>query len=284
MLNNPPPKRPHPLEDRPEPPAPPNPEAQEQPPQRPQIALRIPVVRPNVTYVLLAVNVIVFAIGLLSPQMGATFFREGASRPMDVLIQGEYYRLLTAMFLHAGLLHILFNAYALYIIGSSIEPLFGHVRFAIIYILGGLSGSVLSVALGDLSANVGSVGASGAVFALFGAEMVYLYRHRKLLGERANVQLRSLLMLLAVNFFIGIASTAPGASVRIDNWAHLGGLVGGVILTWLIGPYFALKRHPVVTDALAAEDVNPLESKYWAVSLFLIALVGILAVVTLLVR
>src|SRR5690606_30425031 len=118
------------------------------------------------------------------------------SRAHEVLVQGQYHRLFTAMFLHAGLLHIFFNMYALYLFGSILEPLFGHLRFIIIYLLGGLTGSVLSVVLGDPNPPFAqmvfagaSVGASGAVFAIFGAEMVFIYRHRALLGERGRAQL-----------------------------------------------------------------------------------------------
>jgi len=280
MLNDPePPKRnPHPLEQQPQ--------ALEQSsqPARPQIRVRMPIVRPSMTYVLIAINVIIFLVGMLSPRLEAQILREGASRPVEVLIQGEYYRLFTAMFLHGSLAHIFFNAYALYIIGSSLEPLFGHGRFTSIYLLGGLAGSVLSVVMGDLTSNVGSVGASGAVFAIFGAEMIYLYRHRKLLGERGQAQFRNMLFLIAVNFLIGIISSTPGANVRIDNWAHLGGLVGGLILTWLVGPIFALKLNPLAPEAAVAEDTNPFHQKYWAISLYGIGLIAILAVVTLAVR
>lgn len=281
MLNDPQPpnRKPHPLEQSPQPV-----EVQDEQPARPQIRLRMPVVRPTVTYVLIALNVAIFLIGMLSPQLQVQFFREGASRPLDVLIQGEYYRLFTAMFLHGSILHIFFNAYALFIIGSSLEPLFGHARFVVIYLLGGLGGSILSVILGDLSANVGSVGASGAVFAIFGAEMIYLYRHRQILGARGQAQFRNMLFLIGINFLIGIASSTPGANVRIDNWAHLGGLIGGLILTWLVGPILVLKWNPLVPETAVAEDTNPFNQKYWAVSLYGISLIAILAVVTFSVR
>lgn len=261
-----------------------SPEAEEDYEPRQPIIFRVVAIQPIVTYTLLAINILVFLAGLFSPNLERLLFEFGVSSPREVLLSGDYYRLVTAMFLHGGLMHIFFNGYALYVIGSYLEVLFGHARFAVIYLLGGLAGSVLSVIMGDLSLNIGSVGASGAVFAIFGAEMVYLYRHRALLGERGAAQLRNLLFLLALNFFIGIASGAPGARVRIDNWAHLGGLLGGIALTWLAGPRFLAQPHPAVPGALVADDINPLENKYWAVSLYLIVLVGILAAVTLMVR
>jgi membrane associated rhomboid family serine protease len=176
--------------------------------------------------------------------------------------------------------------YALNIIGRQIEPVFGTVRFALIYLLGGLAGSVLSIVLGNVDPlqGVPSVGASGAVFALFGAEMIYLYRHRKVMGTRATRQLRSLVMLLGLNLFIGIASWFGNSGIRIDNWAHMGGWLGGVILTWFIGPLFVVTHDPQDANIRVAQDTNPLDKRYWLISLYGIALIGVLAVFTFLAR
>jgi rhomboid protease GluP len=275
------PHRAHPLEEAPPPPRPP-----ENEPPEPQTTLQIKVVPPRATYVLLAINLIVFALGFVLPDLGDRMFMLGASRAYEVLVGGQYYRLVTAMFLHGNLAHIFFNMYALYIIGRGIEPIFGSTRFSIIYLLGGLAGSVLSVVLGNPSPfeGVPSVGASGAVFALFGAEMIYLYRHRALLGERAGRQLRSLLMLLGLNLFIGLASWTGGSRIRIDNWAHIGGLIGGLILTWLLGPIFKAQIDPEKPYRLIAQDTNPLSKNYWLVSLYGIALITILAFFSMQVR
>ncbi|HLV34570.1 MAG TPA: rhomboid family intramembrane serine protease [Spirillospora sp.] len=285
MLNDPRPpgKRRHPLEEGPPPPRPPELDTQ---PQPPRMTLRIPVVPPRATYVLLAINLLVFALGYLSPRLGQQMFIFGANRTYEVLVEGEYHRLFTSMFLHGGFMHVFFNMYALYIIGRGIEVVFGSARFSIIYLLGGLAGSILSVVMGNPSpiSGVPSVGASGAVFALFGAEMVYLYRHRKLMGERATRQLRSLLMLLGINLFIGLASWTEGSAVRIDNWAHMGGLVGGLLLTWLIGPVFSARIDPVQPQCLIAQDTNTLQKNYWLLSLYGIALVAVLALFSSLVR
>lgn len=248
--------------------------------------LRIPLAPARATYVLLAINLLVFALGFLLPDLGERLFAQGASRAYEVLVLGQYHRLVTAMFLHGNLAHIFFNMYALYIIGRGIEPVFGSTRFTLIYLLGGLAGSVFSVAMGnpDPFQGVPSVGASGAVFALFGAEMVYLYRHRALMGERAGRQLRSLLMLLGLNLFIGLASWTSGSRIRIDNWAHIGGLIGGLVLTWLLGPIFKAEIDPTQPARLIAHDTNPLPKNYWLVSVYGIALIGILAFISLRVR
>lgn len=291
MTESPPPRRRHPLEAAPQRPAPQTPPAGgPNAPQRQRVLLT-GAARPLVVLALIAVNVAVFAAGFLLPDVGDWLFLNGASRAHEVLVQGQYHRLFTAMFLHAGLLHIFFNMYALYLFGSILEPLFGHLRFIIIYLLGGLTGSVLSVVLGDPNPPFAqmvfagaSVGASGAVFAIFGAEMVFIYRHRALLGERGRAQLRSLLLMLGMNLLIGIASTAPGAAVSIDNWAHLGGLAGGLALTWLIGPRFVIQADALRPGLLVARDTTLANRRESLALVYALGLVGVLLVATFLAR
>ncbi|MEP7293047.1 MAG: rhomboid family intramembrane serine protease, partial [Chloroflexota bacterium] len=211
----------------------------------------------------------------------------GANHPPDVIAGGEMHRLFTSMFLHASIygarnqfvlqnsIHLIFNMYILYAVGRQIERLFGHLRFGLIYILGGLAGSVLSVVLSD--ANTYSVGASGAVFAVLGAQFVYLYQHRKLLGARGRAQMQSLIILAVINLVYGVIS-GYGSGLRVDNWAHIGGALGGLALTWAIGPIFIVRRHPEQADALLGEDINPLKNRIWALSLYVVALMVILIV------
>lgn len=245
---------------------------------------RLPRVAPRLTLALLAVNVVVYALGNLLPFAGRQFFLAGASRTYEVLVQGEVQRLFTAMFLHASLMHLFFNMYALYIIGRGVEGLFGHARFLLIYLLGGLTGSLLSVALGstDPWMSARSVGASGAVFAIFGAEMVWLFRHRRLLGAAAGRQLRSLLMVLGLNLAIGLLSSVGAGGMRIDNWAHLGGLAGGLALAWAIGPVYRPQPHPTLAGAFQLRDGNPFSAGWWLAALYALAWVAlVVALVTL---
>jgi rhomboid protease GluP len=270
-----PPKR-HPLERQPAPPG-------ENPAPRQRVNLRIPSVQPRVTYALIAINVLIFLIRATSPQTDEQIFLWGAAHPPDVLLNGEYYRLLTAMFLHAGIFdgrggyvltqsaHLIFNMYVLYAVGGSLERLFGHSRFLIIYLLGGLTGSILSVLLNP--ANVYSVGASGAVFAIIGAEFIYLYHHRKLMGAAGRARRQSLIIFGVMNLVVGFLSAIPGSGGAIDNWGHIGGLVGGLILSWFISPILNLKMHPDHPDELLGVDVNPLSRRYWVVSVYATALV-----------
>lgn len=285
----PPPKRPHPLEappprPRPSAPPPPNPASgKARIPLGPnQILLRIPTVQPYITYVLIAINVAIFALRVLSPALNVQLVEWGANNQTAVLVNGEFHRLLTAMFLHAGLLdargqlvaqnalHLVFNMYALWIIGGPQERMFGHVRFGLIYLLGGLTGSVASALLGG--PDVYSIGASGAVFAIFGAEFVFWYRHRLLFGAGGRARLRSLASLLVINLAFGLLANLGGGPFRIDNLAHIGGMIGGVALTWFLGPYYNLRRDPDKPMEFIAEDTNPLRNNVAVVVIYASAL------------
>jgi len=283
LPEQPPERRPHPLEEKSLPSAPP-PDA----PRRTPVTLRIPSVKPTATYILIGINVLVFIIRALSLQIDVSLFEWGANNPVSVFQNGELYRLLTSMFLHASIhapsgqllfqnaLHLILNAYVIYVTGRGIEPLFGHVRFTVIYILGGLAGSIASAILSP--AAVYSVGASGAAFAILGAEFVYLYKHRKLLGVRGRSQMNSLISLAVINLAFGILSSFSTNGTRIDNWAHIGGAIGGLALTWFLSPYFLPRRDLERPDTLIADDINPLRSKVWAISAYIAVLMVLLII------
>jgi membrane associated rhomboid family serine protease len=118
-----------------------------------------------------------------------------------------------------------------------------------------------------------SVGASGAVFAIIGAEFIYLYHHRKLMGAAGRARRQSLIIFGVMNLAVGLLSALPGSAMSIDNWAHIGGLVGGLILAWFISPILNLKMHPEHPDELLGVDTNPLSRRYWVVSVYATALI-----------
>ncbi len=209
------------------------------------VKLQLPVVRPVLTYVLLAAIIAIYVVQFIIDQTGDPLqvnpiLDWGVLDYGRVLINGEWYRLLSAMFLHLSPAHIFFNAYALWRFGSFVEMTFGHVRFGLIYFLGGLSGALASLILGRGA----SAGASGAIFAIFAAEIVFLYFHRELLGARAGTQLRDLLILAGVNLLLGVISNTGISTERIDNWDHIGGFFGGLALAALITPRFDLDAAP----------------------------------------
>lgn len=205
----------------------------------PTIAYRVPLSRPRATYVLLAINVLVFlamtgfgvlvGLGLSGSQDTRVLLYFGALQSR-LVARGEYHRLVTSMFLHIGLLHLLFNSYALYILGLDVERLYGTARFLMVYLLSGLGGSLASFALG--SARV-SAGASGAIFGLIGASIAYFYYvNRRTRGQVGRAQLQNLLFLAGVNLVLGF--TIPG----INNLAHMGGLAFGAALGAILRPRY----------------------------------------------
>lgn len=177
--------------------------------------------KPVVTYTLIAINVIIFAIGIvlnLSDTLINLFANYG-----PLVVSGEYYRLFTSMFLHANIVHLLFNMYALYLLGSQAEGFFGKVKFLLIYILSGISGSLLSILLNQ---GIASVGASGAIFGILGALLYFGYHYRVYLG---NTLIREIVPIILINLAFGFMMNG------IDNFAHIGGLVGGITTAMAVG-------------------------------------------------
>ena len=176
---------------------------------------------PYITYIIMGICFIMFLITGMGNDTGV-LIEYGAN--LDVFVKnGEYYRLLTSMFLHSGLLHLFFNMYALYIIGPQVESFFGKTKYLIIYLLSGISGSLLSVAF---NVNTVSVGASGAIFGLFGALLYFGYNYRGYLG---NVIKSQILPVVIINLIFGFISTG------VDVAGHIGGLIGGIIVSSVLG-------------------------------------------------
>lgn len=176
------------------------------------------------TKVLVAAILGVFVLELVSAGAGSVgsitgerLLRVGALQPY-LVADGDIYRLFTAMFLHFGLFHIAFNAWALWVFGGQVERDYGTTRFVLIYFVSGFVASATSYAFGP--ATMIGAGASGAIFGVFGAFVAYNYRRRHLAFHSAN--LRSAALLLLINALFAFTNPA------IDWRAHLGGFVAGV--------------------------------------------------------
>lgn len=241
------------------------------PPGFRRIAVSFPLTRPRLMFILLGINLLIFMYYFSLPRLEQIEFLLEWGKVNEFIVDGEYYRLFTSMFLHLDLTHMLLNGFALYIFGRDVEALFGTPRFAIIYFLGGLSGSLASFVFTDGV----SVGASGAIFAIFGAELVYLYHHRELHGKNGQRLFSRLILFMMLELAIGFIGSTGIGNFRIDNAGHIGGLVGGVVLAWFIGPAYSIRRDPVVENQLRVVDENPFER--WALSGFLYA-VGLVAI------
>lgn len=179
---------------------------------------------PIVTYIIMAICIILFVLMELSggSTNGETLLKFGAS--LDVLVKdGEYYRLFTCIFLNIGIMHLLCNMYSLYIIGREVESLFGKIKYIIIFILSGISGSIMSLAF---THNTISAGASGAIFGLLGALLYFGIHYRTYLGEAIK---RSVIPIIIVNLIISFFAEG------IDLAAHVGGLIGGILVAMMVG-------------------------------------------------
>lgn len=181
--------------------------------------------KPIVTYSLIFICILVFILMYVLGNGSTdnyTLLVFGAN--VDILTKnGDYYRLFTSMFLHIGILHLLCNMYSLYIIGKEVENVFGKVKYLIIYLLSGIAGSILSLAFNH---NTICAGASGAIFGLLGALLYFGYYYRTYLGATLT---RSIIPVIVLNLIIGFTSSG------IDNAAHIGGLVGGIVTAMAVG-------------------------------------------------
>ena len=163
------------------------------------------------------------------------------------LTQHEPWRLLSAMFLHAGIIHLAFNMWALWNVGSIAERFYGNTQFALIYLLSGLFGSLASLFFAARTAV--SVGASGAIFGITGALLAAILLKRDKLPAPLVASMRSsLFMFVGYSLFLGFTSGV------VDNAAHVGGLVSGFALAWIMAEKFdwADYRRNAVSRALVA--------------------------------
>jgi rhomboid protease GluP len=219
----------------------PVPSPDQQPLSPPQtVRVPMPSSRPYMTYTIMGITIGFYLLQLVSVSLFG-YANDAAqmdwlefygSKINELIRAGQVWRLLTPVLLHASIPHILFNMYALLVIGAGLERYFGHRRYLLLYVLGGFTGNVLSF----LFSSGYSVGASTAIFGLIGAEGVFLYQNRKLLGAQFGRAIGNVIFIVVVNLFIDFI---PGSG--IDYWGHIGGLLGGLIFTWFAGPRWELE-------------------------------------------
>jgi len=195
----------------------------------------VPDYRPVVTYTILGITVFVWLLQMATlylihiPGLPAHVDIPAALglKNNDAILAGQYWRLFTPMLLHDDLLplHILTNMYFLVVVGARLEKFSGHRRFLLLYIVSGFAGNVMSF----LFSPVDSLGASTALFGLMGAQLVFVLQNRPFLAEGGRAALQNILILIGVNLLLGFALGF------IDNWGHIGGLVGGVAFAWFGG-------------------------------------------------
>uniref|UniRef100_A0A2P2KTI5 Uncharacterized protein MANES_10G129800 n=1 Tax=Rhizophora mucronata TaxID=61149 RepID=A0A2P2KTI5_RHIMU len=183
--------------------------------------------RPNLfndrkwTSILLAINILVYVAQLATD---GKLLMWGA-KINSLIDKGQLWRLATSSFLHANIGHLMVNCYSLNSVGPSVEKLNGSRRFLAVY----FASAVASSAASYWFCKQPAVGASGAIFGLVGSLAVYVIRHRGMI-RNGKEDLQHIASVIFLNMVIGVLSQG------IDNWGHLGGLLGGVAVSWLLGP------------------------------------------------
>lgn len=203
---------------------------------------------PPVTAAILLALIAIFVVEI---RLGALTSRESiiamGALARERVAAGEYWRLLTAPWLHGGVEHLVGNGIALFILGMLCEAAFGRAQFVVLYVLSALAGSIVSLAV---SAGP-SVGASGAIFGLQGAAIVLFRVHRDRLLVRDR-RVGFVLLIWAIYTIVGGLMTP-----FIDNGAHIGGAVGGALI--------ARRLHPVVLSPLPSERASVVRRWLWVV-------------------
>lgn len=178
-----------------------------------------------ITYAIIILNILVYMVtsylsrSIIDSNLNVLVFM-GAK--VNLLIdEGQYYRLFTCMFLHAGIVHLAVNMYSLYMLGIFTERIYGKIKYITIYIISGLISSLFSYMF---SSSI-SVGASGAIFGLLGALLVFALKMKRSINKDfvANI-----ITIIVVNLIIGFSIA------NVDNFGHIGGLIGGIIITYIL--------------------------------------------------
>ena len=174
---------------------------------------------PLVTYALMGICILLFVYSLIFDS--DLLLKYGMYNPL--IKQGEFYRLFTCLFLHVDIIHLACNMYSLYVLGPQLESFFGKWKYLFIYLISGLCGSLLSF---TFNVDALSVGASSAIFGLLGSMLYFGYYYRTYLGNVVRSQIVPIIVLnLAIGFFIS----------GIDNFGHIGGLIGGILASMIVG-------------------------------------------------
>jgi rhomboid protease GluP len=243
---------------------------QQPPAQAPQtIQIQMPHGRPVVTYTLLGITVAVFLLQSLSQMLFGTDYLVifGANFAPSIRA-GEYWRLITPMFLHDGLIHIGLNMYALIALGPELEREYGRGRYLALYLIAGFAGNVLSfVAHADQNSSqaIYSIGSSTAIFGLLAAEGVFVYHNRRFFGQRTKAVLINIIGIAALNLVFGVTQS------NIDNMGHVGGLLGGVLFAWFAGPLWDIEGLPPILHVVDRRDSVQIQIAAIGVTLLFVA-------------
>ncbi|HEY0752670.1 MAG TPA: rhomboid family intramembrane serine protease [Ktedonobacteraceae bacterium] len=192
------------------------------------------------------------------------------------ILSGQYWRLITPIFLHANILHVGMNMLNFLLLGLIVEHIFGHTRFLFIYLLTGIISTLSSFVFAPQEV---SIGASGAIFGLVGAYSAFILIHRLAFRYHGFFALSWLFLIIGINLALGFV--IPG----IDNYAHVGGLLSGCLLGWCFAPFYspysvAIRQHGQPAGQPVASDMHSLKRR-WPLALALIICTVLSAIIAI---
>lgn len=195
--------------------------------------------KPVITYLLVALMIIIF---ILMYVLGNGSLDTNTLYSFGGLVkEGSFIRLFTSMFLHIGIIHLVMNMWALILLGKQTESFYGHFKTLIIFIFSGVVGNLLSVIL--MGSNTISAGASGAIFGLMGAILYFAINQRTYMGEALK---KEILPVIIVNLLFGFMLTG------INMYAHIGGLIGGILISTALGIKYKSSKFEKVNGWIAS--------------------------------
>ena len=206
---------------------------------------------PVITYLLLFINVAVFALMFtLTPESVEEFMFRYALIPSEIVNGQDLYTLLTSMFLHGSIGHIIGNMLFLHIFGDNLEDTLGHIKYLLFYVLSGLVASMLQIVV-DPSSNIPNLGASGAIAGLMGGYLILFPSHRidvlvpfaGFLNRTTVPAFTMLFYWIIFQFFSGFGQLAAPGTGGVAYFAHIGGFVAGVVLVKILGSLNTAPRN-----------------------------------------
>lgn len=182
--------------------------------------------KPMLTYIFIIINIIVFMLMYIygNGSEDIETLKQFGANYIPYVKSGEYIRLITSAFVHIGIIHLLSNMYSLYVIGRQVEQLYGKIKYILIYFISAIMGSLFTVVFSN--SNTVAAGASGAIFGLLGALLYFGYSYRGYIG---NSIINQVLPAILLNLVVGFSSP------NIGNSAHIGGLIGGYLISMALG-------------------------------------------------
>lgn len=207
---------------------------------------RIPKCKPIISSILIVIMIIMFFIEILFSALyndKAIIFL--GAKWNEGITNGEYWRFITCTFLHGSFIHLFLNVFAIYIFGQEVESLFGNFRFLLTYLISSWGASLTSYVF----SNEIAIGASGAVFGIIASLVVFFYKQREKVSG-ANLRYKSMYTLIIINLVFGFFLP------RIDNAAHIGGTISGLVSSYFISPEYKIQTNETMQRSYVIKELN----------------------------